>query len=515
MSPSPPEPAPSLWLDRSAGVESDPFPVGPEAASDVVVVGAGLTGLVTAVLLTEVGFRVVVVEARRTGAVTTGRSTAKLSLLHGTNLSKIVSAHSAGVAKAYVEGNQAGMVWLQRFCAEHDVPVETRDSFVYAGTERAVKQVRREYEVAEQAGLPVVYLDRAEELPYPTFGAVRLADQAQFDPTQVLAALARFLQDRGGLLVDEARVTKVSGHRRQTISTSRGELIADHVVLATGLPILDRGLYWAKTTPQRSYVLSFALPDEMDEPVPQQQYVSADQPTRSLRTAVDAGQTLLLVGGNGHVVGQQTRSTASLVDDLAGWTRRHFPDARLTYAWSAQDYQSHNHVPFVGRLPRGGGHVWLATGYGKWGMSNAPMAALNLTAQIADADLPTWAQVLGHRVSKPASVAIGLRAQARIGAAATVGWLAAEATPLDEARKNPPEGHGTVGRLRGAPVAVSQTDGVTCAVSAICTHLGGIVRYNEHEQSWDCPLHGSRFAADGTVLEGPATRPLAAVDLPV
>ena len=144
-------------------------------------------------------------------------------------------------------------------------------------------------------------------------------------------------------------------------------------------------------------------------------------------------------------------------------------------------------------------------------MTNAPMAALNLTAQIADADLPGWAQVLGRRVSKPASVATGLRAQAQIGVAATVGWVGAETTPLDEARQNPPEGHGSVGRLRGAPVAVSQTDGVTCAVSAICTHLGGIVRYNEHERSWDCPLHGSRFAVDGTVLEGPATSPLAPV----
>ncbi len=504
------EPAPSLWLDRSAAVATDPFPLATEADTDVVVAGAGLTGLITAVLLSEAGFRVVVVEARRTGAVTTGRSTAKLSLLHGTNLSKIVSAHSAGVAKAYVEGNQAGMAWLQRFCIDHDVPVETRDSFVYAGNDRAGKQVRREYEVAEQAGLPVVYLDRVEELPYPTFGAVRLADQAQFDPTEVLAALARVLRERGGQLIEDVRVTKVSGRGQQTIATSRGALTADHVVLATGVPILDRGLYWAKTTPQRSYVLSFLV----DEPVPQQQYVSADQPTRSLRTAVKDGQTLLLVGGNGHVVGQQTRSTASLVDDLAGWTRRHFPDARLTHAWSAQDYQSHNHVPFVGRLPRGAGRVWLATGYGKWGMTNAPMAALNLTAQIADADLPGWAQVLGRRVSKPASVATGLRAQAQIGVAATVGWSAAETTPLDEARQNPPEGHGAVGRLRGAPVAVSQTDGVTCAVSAICTHLGGIVRYNEHERSWDCPLHGSRFAVDGTVLEGPATSPLAPVTLP-
>lgn len=501
------DPAPSLWLDRSAGVAADAFPGGGHA--DVVVVGAGLTGLTTAVMLSEAGLQVLVLEARQAGAVTTGRSTAKLSLLHGTNLSKIVSAHNPKVAQAYVDGNRAGMAWLQGFCADHDVPIEVRDSFVYAGNERTAKQVRDEYEVAEQAGLPVVYLDRAEELPYPTFGAVRLADQAQFDPIEVLAGLAGVLRGRGGQLVEDVRVTGVTVRGRATVSTSRGDVTADHVVLASGQPILDRGLYWAKTTPQRSYVLSFAV----EEPVPEHQYVSADQPTRSLRTAVSNGQKMLLVGGNGHVVGQQTRSTASLVDDLTGWTLRHFPSARLTHAWSAQDYQSHNHVPFVGRLPRGAGHVWLATGYGKWGMSNAPMAALNLTAQILDADVPPWAQVLGRRVTKPAGIGQGLRANAQVGVAATVGWVAAEATPLDDGRQQPPEGHGTVGRFRGAPVAVSTIDGETCAVSAICTHLGGVVRYNEHEKSWDCPLHGSRFAADGSVLEGPATRPLAPVEV--
>jgi glycine/D-amino acid oxidase-like deaminating enzyme/nitrite reductase/ring-hydroxylating ferredoxin subunit len=505
----PRDPAPSLWIDRNDGVASGPFPRGVEV--DAVVAGAGLTGLTTALMLQEAGLRVVVIEARRVGAVTTGRSTAKLSLLHGTNLSKIVSAHNEEVARAYVDGNRAGKAWLQGFLAEQDVPVEIRDSFVYAGSEKATKSVRREYEVAEQAGLPVVYLDRAEELPYPSFGAVRLADQAQFDPIEVVAALARVFTERGGTLVEGVRVTGIESRGRPTISTPDGTLTAEHVVLATGLPVADRGLYWAKTMPQRSYALAFEV-DEVDGEVPEQQYVSADQPTRSLRTAVDKGRKLLLVGGNGHTVGQQTKSTASLVDDLTGWTLRHFPGARLTHAWSAQDYQSHNHVPFVGRLPRGSGQVWLATGYGKWGMSNAPTAALNLTARILDTDVPEWAQILGRRITKPPGLAQGLQANARVFAAASAGWVAAEAAPLDESRKHPPEGYGTVGRHQGVPVAVSQTDGVTCAVSAVCTHLGGIVRFNEHEQSWDCPLHGSRFAADGTVLEGPATRPLSKVD---
>jgi Rieske Fe-S protein len=236
-------------------------------------------------------------------------------------------------------------------------------------------------------------------------------------------------------------------------------------------------------------------------------YLSADSPTRSLRTAERDGEELLLVGGNGHPVGRHRRPPSELVADLTAWTGRHFPGAERTHVWSAQDYQSHNHAPFVGKLPRGGGHVYLATGYNKWGMTNAVAAGLRLSAEVLGGNMP-WAKTLGTRISKPASLAQTVQANVVVGAAATAGWVGAELRPLSASARIPAEGEGVVGNLRGAPVAVSTVDGTTCAVSAICTHLGGVLRFNDLEKSWDCPLHGSRFAADGSVLEGPATKDL-------
>jgi glycine/D-amino acid oxidase-like deaminating enzyme/nitrite reductase/ring-hydroxylating ferredoxin subunit len=486
----------SIWLDPPPTIESDRFDR--DAHYDVAVVGAGLTGLATALLLARAGRRVVVLEARSVGAVTTGHSTAKVSLLQGTRLSTILSNHTEHVAGAYVEGNREAQAWLLAYASEHGVSMEHRDAYTYAGTQSGASAIRREFDIARRVGLPVEMTD-AVELPYSTYAALCLPDQLQVDPMNVLAALARGLRVAGGVLIEGVRVTKVAQDESCELLTAAGNVTADTVVLATGLPFLDRGLYFAKVTAHRSYLLAFRRATQ----IPHGMYISADQPTRSLRTALHDGEELLLVGGNGHPVGRHPVNPSELVTDLTDWTRRWFQGAERTHVWSAQDYVAHGGVPFVGKLPRGGGHMYLATGYSKWGMTNAVAAAMRISGEILD-DVPSWARTLGTRVSKPASAVRYFRANAAIGFAAAQGWLDAVLHPLKEEERTPPEGTGVVGAVRGEPVAISTVAGRTCAVSAICTHLGGIVRFNDLEKSWDCPLHGSRFAADGTLLEGPS-----------
>jgi len=389
-----------------------------------------------------------------------------------------------------------------RYCREQAVDYDVRDAFTYAGTPDGVASVRREYEACAELGLAVEWQDGIEP-PIPCTGAVRLPDQAQLDPMPLLAALTADARGHGTIVVEQVRVTGVQTGRDVELRTAAGTIRADSAVLATGVPFLDRGLYFAKVTAQRSYALGFRV----STPIPRGMYISADAPTRSLRTALHEGEELLLVGGNGHPVGRQPKNPSDLVADLTAWTSRWFSGAERTHVWSAQDYEALGGVPFVGKLPRGGGHVYLATGYSKWGMTNAVAAALRISGDILQR-VPPWARTLGTRVSKPASAAAFLRTNVAIGVAATQGWLRAELHPLQDQERNPAEGTGVVGAVRGEPVAISTVAGEACALSAICTHLGGVVRFNDLEKSWDCPLHGSRFAADGTVLEGPATRNL-------
>ncbi|AZS36018.1 Cytochrome b6-f complex iron-sulfur subunit 1 [Microbacterium lemovicicum] len=497
----------SLWRTGTPRITGTPF--APGSRSDVVVVGAGLTGLATALMLQRAGRTVTVIEAGEVAQLATGGNTGKLSLLQGSVLSTLRRHHYAALVKAYVDANRAGMEWLTGFAEEAGVPFTRRTAYSYAQTDAAASTVDDEFDAAREAGLDVRRVDPdALDVPFPVAAAIALNDQVALDPARIAGALAEQFVAAGGSLHTGLRVTKVHTLPDPRVDTPEGVAFADHIVLATGAPIADRGLYFAKTSGLRSYCVSFAT----DRPVPDGLLLSVDGPTRSIRsvTTIDGPVAGLIVGGNGHPVGRSDSERAA-VDDLVDWTRRYFPEAVETHRWSAQDYQSHDLIPFVGALPRGLGRIRFATGYGKWGLSNAPWAAIRLSSEILGVpwrDRPAWMTGIGTRLTVPADLAQGAVENARVGAAAAAGWAGAMTTRTPVPK--PAEGEGVVATRGVEPVAISTTDGQTRAVSAVCPHLGGILSWNDAECTWDCPLHASRFAADGTRLEGPAVRDLEA-----
>ena len=497
----------SLWLDgahlRDPEIDGRATQAAPNG--EVIVVGAGITGLVTAVLLARAGKRVLVVEARSPGAVATGNTTAKVSLLQGSRLSTIAKRHSVDLVRQYVEGNREGQAWLAQYCTDHGIDLQYEDAYSFAQFERGLPTARAEFEAAQTAGLGVSWVERMD-VPFEFRGGVRLAEQVQFDPMPFLAALVAELRERGGRLITGQRVHAASTAGGRVSLKLRGTddreqiATADHCVLATGTPILDRGGFFARLHPSRSYCVAFDVPGSVPRPM----MLSVDQPTRSVRYAPTPNGERLIVGGGGHTVGRKDSERTSY-DELVSWAKRHFPGAQPTHYWSAQDYVPVDELPYVGPLLPGSDHFLVATGFAKWGMTNGVAAALLLAKRLLGGEQAPWASAFAswspHELT---GVTTALKINLEVGWHLAAGWV----TPVAHRNGQLREGAGSVSGPPWRMVARSVVDGVQRCVSPVCTHLGGVLSWNDAEKSWDCPLHGSRFGPDGTVLEGPATRDL-------
>ena len=353
----------------------------------------------------------------------TGNTTAKISLLQGSKMSKIVAKHGPKRAQQYVEGNREGQEWLIQHCEAHGLSVQREDAYTYAQSEKGVPSARAELEACKAAGLAVDWVDEAD-VPFPFAGGVRLAHQAQFDPMPLLDSLIVELDERGGRMAQGVRVQKVSGDGDGLalhVRTSAGDefdVHANKCVLATGIPILDRGGFFARLKPNRSYCMAYRVPGNMTRGM----YLSADSPTRSTRYAPTAEGDRLIVGGAGHPVGHQ-KSPSSSVQELDAWTKVHYPGAMQTHYWSAQDYAPIDELPYVGPILPGQEKIFVATGFDKWGMTNGVAAALALSSRILGGRMD-WAEAFAswspHELS---GIPKAMQMNLEVGLYLARGWI--------------------------------------------------------------------------------------------
>ena len=406
-------------------------------STDTLIVGGGIAGILCAYKLKNAGVDCVLAEAGEICGGITKNTTAKITLAHGLIYDKMISRFGENKAQLYVRAQTRACKEYARLCRDIDCDYETKDNYVYSLTDR--KAIEKEVAALKRIGVNAELSD-ARRLPFSVAGAVRVTDQAQFHPLKFLYTLARDLP-----IYEHTKVLELMPHRAKT---NRGEITYKKLIIATHFPILNKhGLYPLKLYQHRSYVIALKGAPAVDG-----MYVDESDTGLSFRSYGD----LLLLGGGGHRTGKQ----GGCWHELEDFARKHYKNAEIVGKWATQDCMTLDDVPYIGQYSKSTPDVFVATGFNKWGMTNA-MVAADILSDLVQGKLNPYVDVF----SPSRSI---LRPQLAVNVFESTLGLLTPTTPR-------------------------------------CPHLGCALKYNPAEHSWDCPCHGSRFTEHGELIDNPAT----------
>ncbi|WP_440946102.1 FAD-dependent oxidoreductase [Methanosarcina sp. T3] len=445
---------------------------------DVAIIGGGITGITSAFLLKEAGVSVAVIEADRILRGTTGNTTAKITSQHGLIYDRLISEVGRGQAKQYADSNQAAIDKIEYIVRSWDIDCDFshKPAYVYAGSEASAQKILDEVRAARSLGLPASF-EGDLPLPFKTYGSVRFSHQAQFHPRKYLCALAKEIEGGSGHIYEKTRALGIEGGGPVIVKTDRGNVTAENIIQATNFPIVDRPGELFKKLYQS---MSYALGAYIEEPFPEGMFINAEEPVRSLRSQPTEKGEMVLVVGDGHPTGDGN-PTHEHYRHLEDWARSIYRVRSIDYRWLTEDVMPEDNIPLIGRLTPDSEHLYLATGFKKWGMTAGTAAAMILTDTILGRDNP-WT---------------GVYDPSRSG-------QAPQFSMEDISGIEP--GQGTIfEKGEEEQVAVYRDlQGVLYTLNPACRHMGCFVSWNDAEKTWDCPCHGSRYNARGEVIQSPA-----------
>lgn len=501
----------SVW--ESTHPQRQTTPLTGDAEADVCVIGAGIAGMTTAYLLAAAGKRVIVLEKDAIGAGETGQTTAHLSSALDDYFHVLEKVHGEDGARLAFASHQAAIEQIGAIAAAEgiDCDYERVDGYYFLDPDKTRDFLEKERDAARRAGADAQMVERIPGVPFDSGPALRFPRLGQFHILKYLNGLADAIERRGGRIHTGTHVMEVEGGERTRVSGEGFSVTAGAAVVCTNPPIHDRFRPHSKQAPYRSYVVASRIPTGT---VAHGLYWDTREAYHYIRVQPvegDPAHEWLIVGGEDRKQAHEDDERQSYAP-LEAWTREHFPAAQtFDFRWSGMVMEPADYMAFIGRDPGKRENVYVSTGDSGHGMTHGTITGM----LIRDLILGTpneWESLYDPSRIRISTDSVMEFVEENLDVASEMLRLAPTGGDVKSADEIPAGGGAILQRGLSKVACYRDPSGTVHEMSALCTHLGCVVRWNTEETSWDCPCHGSRFGPTGEVLTGPAIGPLKKLD---
>ena len=454
--------------------------------TDVLVIGAGIAGILTAYMLKQKGREVVLIDAAEIASGNTKNTTAKITSQHDLIYSKLITEFGEEKARQYAKANELAIKKYKEIIEDKRIECDFEEKPAYVYSLNEVDVLKEEVEAAKNLGIDAEFVQEVN-LPFKIKGAVKFNNQAQFNPLKFLKGISNEL-----VIYENTRALEI---KENLVVTSGGNITANNIVVATHYPIMNApGYYFMKMHQERSYVLALENTSEIDG-----MYIDLNKEGYSFRTY----NNLLLLGGISHRTGENEEGGS--YDELRKVAKKLYPKAKEKYYWSAQDCMTIDGIPYIGRYSSETPNIYVATGFNKWGMTSSMVSAMIISDMILEKE-NDFSEIFSPR-RFDLSLSINNIANDLIETAKN--FIAQKVSIPSSEIEHIKNGHGGIIEYNGEKVGVYKNkEGKEFFVSTKCTHLGCQLSWNADELTWDFPCHGSRFDYKGRLIGSPATKDL-------